>query len=249
VPTRLYAVVFDAPDPSRLARFWATATGWPITHETPDEVDVEPPVDADGVPTEPGLFLTFVRNHDTKTVKNRVHIDLNTQSDDEYAAVVERVRAAGARPVDIGQGDDVSWEVFADPEGNELCVLRPRAAYADAGAIAAVVLDTPDPSAVAEFWAAATGRTPEAHDDGDVGLPPPDGRGPHLELLRVADPKVTKNRVHIDLAPSAADDQAAEVARLRALGATEVDVGQGDASWVVLADPHGNELCVLSPRD
>jgi predicted enzyme related to lactoylglutathione lyase len=249
VPTRLYAVVFDAADPSRLARFWASATGWPITHEAPDEVDVEPPVDADGVPTEPGLFLTFVRVDDPKTVKNRVHVDLNSQSDDEYAAVVERVRAAGARPVDIGQGDASTWEVFADPEDNEFCVVRPRATYTDAGAVAAVAVDTPDPQAVAEFWAAAIGRTSEPYYDRDVGFPPPDGRGPHLELLRVADPKVTKNRVHIDVAPYAADDQAAEVARLRALGATDVDIGQGEQSWVVLADPHGNELCVLSPRD
>jgi predicted enzyme related to lactoylglutathione lyase len=128
MPTRLYSVVFDAQDPSRLARFWATATGWSITYEEPEEVDVEPPADADGAPTEPGLILTFVRVEAPKTVKNRVHIDLNSQSDDEYDAVVERVRAAGAVPADIGQGDDVSWEVFADPEGNELCVLRPRAA-------------------------------------------------------------------------------------------------------------------------
>jgi hypothetical protein len=60
---------------------------------------------------------------------------------------------------------------------------------------------------------------------------------------------VTKNRVHVDVAPYAADDQSTEVARLRALGATDADIGQGEQTWVVLADPHGNEFCVLSPRD
>lgn len=245
---RLFSVVLDAADPSALARFWAAATGWPITYEDPDEVVVEPPEDASGTPTEPGLPLVFGRVDDPKVVKNRVHIDLNSQSDDEFDEIVARVTAAGARPVDIGQGE-VSWVVLADPEDNELCVLRPRANYADAGAIAAIVLDTPDPGAAADFWAAATGRTATTYDDGDVGFAPPDGRGPHLELLRIDDPKVVKNRVHIDVAPSADDDQAAEVARLRALGATDVDIGQGEQTWVVLADPHGNELCVLSPRD
>ena len=60
---------------------------------------------------------------------------------------------------------------------------------------------------------------------------------------------MTKNRVHLDVAPWAADDQTAEVDRLKALGATDVDIGQGRQPWVVLADPHGNEFCVLSPRD
>lgn len=248
MPTRFFSVVFDATDPSALARFWATVTGWPVTYEEPDEVVVEPPEDAAGDRTEPGLILVFVRVDDPKVVKNRVHLDLDSRTDDEFAEVVERAKAAGARPVDIGQGD-VTWEVLADPEGNEFCVLRPRANYAEAGRIAAVVLDTPDPGAVAAFWEAATGRTPTTYDDGDVGFAPPDGRGPHLELLRVDDPKVAKNRVHIDVAPAADDDQAAEVARLKALGATEVDIGQGEQTWVVLADPHGNELCVLSPRD
>ncbi len=61
---------------------------------------------------------------------------------------------------------------------------------------------------------------------------------------------MAKNRVHTDVAPAKDDDQAAEVARLKALGATDADVGQGDDhTWVVLADPLGNEFCVLSPRD
>ena len=78
----------------------------------------------------------------------------------------------------------------------------------------------------------------------------PGGAGPRLELVRVEDPKVVKNRWHLDVAPAAGDDQAAEVARLKALGATDADVGQGpDSTWVVLADPDGNEFCVLSPRD
>ena len=80
-----------------------------------------------------------------------------------------------------------------------------------------------------------------------AGAGPRGGRGPRIELLRNDDPKVAKNRVHLDVAPGAADDHGAEVDRLRALGATDADVGQGRRPWTVLADPHGNELCVL-PR-
>ena len=61
--------------------------------------------------------------------------------------------------------------------------------------------------------------------------------------------KAVKNRLHPDVAPFRMDDPAVEVARLRHVGATPADVGQGDqVSWTVLADPEGNEFCVLSPR-
>jgi hypothetical protein len=76
----------------------------------------------------------------------------------------------------------------------------------------------------------------------------PDGTGPYLELLRIDDPKTAKLRVHLDVAPYPDDDHTAEVERLRSLGARPVDIGQGDVRWVVLADPEGNELCVLTPR-
>jgi Glyoxalase-like domain len=248
MPTRLYSVVFDAADPSALARFWAAATGWPITYEEPDEVVVEPPEDAGGTPTEPGLPLVFVSVDDPKVAKNRVHIDLNSRSGDDQREIVERLLAHGATPADIGQRD-VRWVVLADPEGNELCVLDPRDEFAASGAVAAIVLDAPDPGALAEFWAAAAGWPVIDRGDSDVTLARPGGVGPRLELIGVDDPKVAKNRVHLDVAPFAADDQAAEVARLRDLGATPADVGQGEQTWVVLADPDGNEFCVLRPRD
>ena len=82
----------------------------------------------------------------------------------------------------------------------------------------------------------------------EVVLEPPagsplDGVAPDLLFLRVDDERVIKNRLHLDLRP---DDQAAELRRLEALGATPVDIGQGDdVTWVVLADPEGNEFCVL----
>jgi hypothetical protein len=72
------------------------------------------------------------------------------------------------------------------------------------------------------------------------------GVGPYLEFLRTPGVKTVPDRVHIDLLPYPGDDQEAEVARLRALGATDLDLGQGDVPWTCLADPEGHEFCVLA---
>jgi hypothetical protein len=61
-------------------------------------------------------------------------------------------------------------------------------------------------------------------------------------------PKTGKNRLHLDIAPPDDGDHQAEVERLISLGATRIDIGQGDVSWEVMADPDGNEFCVLTPR-
>lgn len=110
-----------------------------------------------------------------------------------------------------------------------------------------VCVDATDPRRVADFWQAALGWRRTHDTDDEVALEPPagspeDGVAPDLLFLRVPEPRSVKNRLHLDLRPL---DQAAEVARLEALGARRVDVGQQDASWVVLADVEGNELCVL----
>jgi predicted enzyme related to lactoylglutathione lyase len=237
------SVVIDSADPAAQARFWSEATGWPITDDGDDEKVVEPP---DG---DPGIPLVFGLVDEPKVGKNRIHLDLNARSEEHQAAWVQRLTAAGASPADVGQ-QDVPWVVLADPEGNEFCVLDPRDEYAEAGPVAAVVLDAPEPARLAGFWAAASGWEVLATDERYATLAAPGGAGPRLELIRVDDPKVGKNRWHLDVAPAAGDDQAAEVARLKALGAADADVGQGpDHTWVVLADPDGNEFCVLSPRD
>jgi len=115
-----------------------------------------------------------------------------------------------------------------------------------------VVVDCANPEPVATFWAAALGwrRTHVSADGGEIVLEPPesspeDGVSPDLLFIRVQDPTPGKNRLHLDLRPL---DQAAEVERLTALGASRADVGQDeDAAWVVMADVEGNEFCVLRP--
>ena len=114
-----------------------------------------------------------------------------------------------------------------------------------------ICVDSTDPTRIASFWEQALGwrRTYDSADE--VVLEPPagspeDGVSPDILFLRVPEEKAVKNRLHLDLRP---DDQAAEVARLEALGAVRVDVGQTKAgdrvTWVVLADPDGNEFDVL----
>lgn len=73
--------------------------------------------------------------------------------------------------------------------------------------------------------------------------------GPGLVFVPVPQPKTVKNRLHLDLAPHVTDDRDAEIERLLGMGATRIDIGQGDVPWEVLADPEGNEFCVLSSRE
>ena len=138
-----------------------------------------------------------------------------------------------------------SWPT---PRATELCVLEPRDRYRDTGPLAAVVMAAADPPALARFWAEAAAWPLVGADDRHAALRHPSGTGPFLELVGSSAPKLTKNRLHLDLAPYPGDDPATEVARLLGFGATPADIGQGQVSWTVLADPEGNELCVLSPR-
>jgi Glyoxalase-like domain len=245
VGTRLVHLVVDAADPAGLARFWAAALRWEVGAAEDDEVDVWPA--GYTYPDPVALPLVFVPVPGPKAGKNRVHLDLATESAEHQAAEVDRLLALGAAPADIGQGD-VPWTVLADPEGNEFCVLDPRPVYHDTGPVAAVVADCADPAAVAGFWQLATGWVRAASSSGAVSLRSPAGVGPYLELLPSRDVKRVKNRMHLDVAPMPDEDAAAAVRELLSAGAVPADVGQGEVGWTVLADPEGSEFCVLSPR-
>lgn len=253
MPTRLVHLVVDAADPAAQARFWSAALAWPITLEEPDEVVVSPPPDD---PQTGQLPLVFVPVPEPKASKNRIHLDLASKSAEHQTELVARLEDLGARQIDIGQPADVSWVVMADPEGNEFCVVShkgsvgkdPASAFAGIGPVAAVVFDCENPEAIAPFWAAATGWPALGQDDEGVWLRDTTAGGPYLDLHRVGEPKAEKLRVHIDVAPFPNDNQATEVDRLRSLGATPIDIGQGDVYWHVLTDPEGNELCILTPR-
>ena len=160
---------------------------------------------------------------------------------------MRRAIELGASHLDIGQGD-VPWVVMADPVGNEFCVLEPREVYRDTGPVAAIVVDCVNSHAMAAFWTVASNWRIQRPNDELVAMRASANDGPYLEMLPLGEPKTVKNRVHLDVAPYADDDQQAEVARLTGLGAKLADVGQGDVSWIVMADPEGQEFCVLTPR-
>jgi hypothetical protein len=121
-----------------------------------------------------------------------------------------------------------------------------------------VVVDCHDLAAQGRWWAEVLGWDIVYESDSELVIASakmleqaPAERGPGLVFVAVPEDKTLKNRLHIDVAPPADADQAAEVDRLLAIGATRADVGQDDdeVSWVVLADPEGNEFCVLSARE
>ncbi|MFJ2745140.1 VOC family protein [Streptomyces sp. NPDC087440] len=116
------AVVVDCADPREMARFWGRAMDWTVHEVTDDTATLR---SAKGV----GPYLEFVRSPDTKSVWNRVHLDVAPYPGGEPAAEEARLRSLGA----IGPGADsgfdgsaISWRVLADPEGNEFCLLSPR---------------------------------------------------------------------------------------------------------------------------
>ena len=191
--------------------------------------------------------LVFGTVPEARPSRTCVHLDLASDWLEQQREIVERLVASGATHIDIGEGE-VPWVVLADPEGNELCVLEPRDRHRGRSPLAAIVVDAADPSALSRFWEAASGWTAAARNDRFASLHNPAGTLPDLEFVRVGDRKVVKNRVHLDVAPFADDDLEAEVARLEALGAQPADIGQVDVPWIVLRDPEGNELCVLTPR-
>lgn len=111
--------------------------------------------------------------------------------------------------------------------------------------IATIAIDALEPRTVADFWCAVLGWQVLEEESDAVSIGPADGSWPTIDVFRVPEGKTVKNRLHLDLrADGATRDE--ELERLLGLGARRTDVGQGaDVSWVVLADPEGNEFCLL----
>jgi catechol 2,3-dioxygenase-like lactoylglutathione lyase family enzyme len=109
--------------------------------------------------------------------------------------------------------------------------------------IGEIIFDCADPEASAAFWCAALGYRVTERDDIGVAIAG-HPTAPTILLVRAADAKRDKTPVHLDLCP-VDTEQAGEVERLVGLGARRIDIGQGETSWVVLADPSGVEFCVM----
>lgn len=243
MPTTLHEIVMDAADPAALGAWWADLLGWEITTDSDGDRSVTPP------PGEPGIELLVGADPDPQAGSHRVHLDLRSRTAEEQHELVGRAERAGARRVDIGQGD-VPWVVLADPEGNRFCVLEPRDVYARSGSLAAVVVQALDPRAQARFWAEATGWGVAAAEPTHASVVAPGGAGPAVEFVAVRQLPPGKSRVHLDVRPLPGGDRDTEVRRLTGLGARPLDIGQdaappGTVTWTVLSDPEGGAFCVL----
>jgi predicted enzyme related to lactoylglutathione lyase len=114
---RVTSLCIDCTDAERLAEFWTQVLGWRVTERDPEGIRIQE------APESRFAIDLLVVPDGPKRSKNRLHLDVNA-TDRTQEAELERLLAIGARPVDIGQGEDVSWHVLADPEGNEFCLLR-----------------------------------------------------------------------------------------------------------------------------
>ena len=223
-----------------MAQFWAEALGWEVG-ESDGETALIPTDDT-------GFVILLEPTAEKKLGQNNIHLDLTTTSAEEQQHTVDRLIKAGAQHVDIGQGGDEGHVVLADPEGNEFCVIEPQNNFL-AGCPRLGAINADGTRRVGQFWSEVLGWPLIWDQDEETAIRAPDGTGPIIQwsgppLMK----KAGKNRLHLDIAPPAHISQQDEVARLIELGATRVDIGQGDVNWVVMADPDNNEFCVLTPR-
>jgi hypothetical protein len=173
----LTGIVFDALDVATMERFWTMATGGKTS----------------------GLRLRFEATDQQKTAKNRLHLCL--AGGPGWAAEVERLRALGATPVDIGQGE-VPWDVLADPEGNEFCVLRPgHPGVVVDGGLAAICLDmaAEDRQTQTAFWRTVTGWNHTEDHDWGVRLRRTSASPVSLTMGPPAAPKTGRNRLRLEV--------------------------------------------------
>ncbi|WP_026421497.1 VOC family protein [Actinokineospora inagensis] len=230
--TRLASLVIDAIDPAHAAQFWYIMLGGTATPGRAGCHRLVAP-DLGGC----GLDLAFVPARWGKTGKNRIHLDLATESAHEYQVLTSLAADVGATEVNVGQGPGVPWTVFRDPEGNEFCILEPGDLYHHTGPLAALVVDAADPLRQATFWSAATGWPLVHAEENSAALRATDTTGPWIEFLRVPEERHGPNRVSLDLA---ATDDDADTSHLLDIGATRADG--------VLLDPEGNEFRLVPTR-
>lgn len=218
--TRFKDLCIDAVDPRAVAPFWADALGLGVEYQDSGDAVLRG--------SEPGQTVWVNTVTEPKTVKNRVHVDLHTDS-------VETLVALGARP-QPEQHDEDRWTVMDDPEGNDLCAFVRSPESVPAYRAYELVVDTADHTALGQWWADVFGVALQ-HEDGKdwtwlEGVP-----GFPMEAWvfgNVPEPKTVKNRLHWDVY--------GDVAELEARGATRL---WEMPRWTVLADPEGNEFCVF----
>lgn len=236
----LVALCVDANDPDRLARFWSGVLGWERDEATHFGPALRPNDDT-------GFHMRFLLAQEQKTGPNQMHFDLTSGSREDQQSTVARAVRLGAQHIDIGQRPEEGHVVLADPEGNEFCVIEPGNQFlADCGFLGALASD--GTQQVGYFWSEVLGW-PLVWDQGqETAIRSPHG-GPKITWGGPPlNPRLGRNRLHFDLAPLAGEDHQGEIERLLSIGATRLDRDQRDGGRVALADPDGNEFCLLTRR-
>ncbi|MEV6443153.1 VOC family protein [Amycolatopsis sp. NPDC051716] len=234
MPSRLLAVTFEADNPAEPARFWAGLLGREVIKDT------------DGLllpGTETQLGLRFVPGRAGQPGANRMHLHLTSADLDDQRRTVATAIRLGGRHVDVGQRPEEAHVVLADPAGYEFCVIEPGNGYL-AGCGPLGELTCAGTRQAGLFWSEALGR-PLVWDRGEqTAIQSPRG-GTKIAWDTWESTPEAPNRQRFELLPADGDQQAA-VDALISLGAARLDAR--DDGTVVLADPDGNEFCVLPPR-
>lgn len=129
---RWYTVIVDSHDTQAQARWWAEVLDWQLIFDTPDEAVIIPqglspdPIETLDEWLKTGQGMVFVKVPEEKSVKNRVHVDLAPHTSQDRDAEIERLIGMGAKHINVGQTEEDTFTVLADPEGNEFCVLSSR---------------------------------------------------------------------------------------------------------------------------
>ena len=214
----------DATDPALLGRFWADVLDLGLEEQDNGDVVLR------GATPEHTVWVNRVP--EPRTVKQRVHLDIN-------AATVDEIVAAGARVLD---GTSFPWTVLADPEGGELCVfLREPPVTQRLYEIAVDTADSAEESAaIATWWGSVLGAE-VVHDERGFSYVHtiPGAPFDSLDFVPVPEPKTVKNRIHLDVTTD-------DVSALVAAGATVIRPRDEEIGWAVLADPDGNEFCAFT---
>jgi catechol 2,3-dioxygenase-like lactoylglutathione lyase family enzyme len=220
---RFKDLCIDAADPGVLGAFWAGALGLELhTQESGDTY-------LTGRTKEHTVWVNRVP--EPKTVKHRMHLDVNTAS-------VAELEALGARVLDA---ESFRWTLMADPEGGEFC------AFVREGEIGRrlyeIGVDTADSAEaahrIAAWWAEVLGATLVDDESGYSYVHTlPGAPFESLDFAPVPEPKTVKNRIHLDVTTGSVDD-------LVAAGATVVRAQDDEIGWTVMADPDGNEFCAF----
>lgn len=216
---RFKDLCLDAADPEVLGTFWARALHRTWVAHADGDGHVE------GVTPQHTIWVNGVP--EPRTVKRRVHLDI-------YSHTLAELEALGATVL-LPEGDDRRWTVMADPEGGEFCAFRRREIRGER--LHGVVVDSARPQELARWWHDVLGGELELHDAGWATVREVPGHPTATyDFVPVPEPKVAKNRVHLDVV-GATDD-------LVAHGATLLRAGAG-LGWDVLADPERNEFCAF----